>query len=217
MKKRIIASLLTASMLAAALAGCGGSTAQTADTSADAAGEAESAQGDPATVTEKETNVSATADADLSGTTITFWHSMSGVNGEALTALVDRFNEENTYGITVDAEFEGEYDDAINKLKSSMVGGSGPDLIQVYEIGTRFMIDSGWVIPMQELMDANGYDNPISCRILPLTTRSTTSSTPCRLIHPRRFSITIRICLMRRESPRCRRAWRGSMRLPTIL
>lgn len=53
MKKRIIASLLTASMLAAALAGCGGSTAQTADTSADAAGEAESAQGDPATVTEK--------------------------------------------------------------------------------------------------------------------------------------------------------------------
>ena len=90
MKKRIIASLLTASMLAAALAGCGGSTAQTADTSADAAGEAESAQGDPATVTEKETNVSATADADLSGTTITFWHSMSGVNGEALTALVDR-------------------------------------------------------------------------------------------------------------------------------
>ena len=68
---------------------------------------------------------------------------------EALTALVDRFNEENTYGITVDAEFEGEYDDAINKLKSSMVGGSGPDLIQVYEIGTRFMIDSGWVIPMQ--------------------------------------------------------------------
>lgn len=63
---------------------------------------------------------------------------MSGVNGEALTALVDRFNEENTYGITVDAEFEGEYDDAINKLKSSMVGGSGPDLIQVYEIGTRF-------------------------------------------------------------------------------
>lgn len=110
-------------------------------------------------MTEKETNVSAIADADLSGTTITFWHSMSGVNGEALTALVDQFNEENTYGITVDAEFEGEYDDAINKLKSSMVGGSGPDLIQVYEIGTRFMIDSGWVIPMQELMDANGYDN----------------------------------------------------------
>ena len=156
---RIIASLLTASMIAAAIAGCGGSTAQTAGYVRRRCREAGSAQGDPATVTEKETNVSATADADLSGTTITFWHSMSGVNGEALTALVDQFNEENTYGITVDAEFEGEYDDAINKLKSSMVGGSGPDLIQVYEIGTRFMIDSGWVIPMQELMDANGYDN----------------------------------------------------------
>lgn len=47
---------------------------------------------------------------------------MSGVNGEALTALVDRFNEENTYGITVDAEFEGEYDDAINKLNEQHGG-----------------------------------------------------------------------------------------------
>ncbi len=44
------------------------------------------------------------ADAsDVDGTTITFWHSMGGVNGEAMDTLVKKFNEENEYGITVDA------------------------------------------------------------------------------------------------------------------
>lgn len=156
MKKRVIASVLTVSMLAAALTGCGGN-AQTTGETADA--QAQTGENE-AEVAQAEGNTTASSgEPDLSGTTITFWHSMSGVNGEALTTLVDKFNAENEYGITVDAEFEGEYDDAINKLKSSMVGGSGPDLIQVYEIGTRFMIDSGWVIPMQELMDADGYDS----------------------------------------------------------
>ncbi len=31
----------------------------------------------------------------------------------------------------------------------------GADLVQVYEIGTRFMIESGWVVPMQEMVDAD--------------------------------------------------------------
>ena len=29
------------------------------------------------------------------GTTISFWHAMGGVNGEALDYLVNKFNEEN--------------------------------------------------------------------------------------------------------------------------
>ena len=72
--------------------------------------------------------------------------------------LVNKFNEENTDGITVEAVYQGEYDDTINKLKSAQIGNMGADLVQIYDIGTRFMIDSGWVIPMQELIDADGYD-----------------------------------------------------------
>ena len=96
--------------------------------------------------------------ADTNGTTITFWHSMGGVNGEAMDYLVNKFNEENTDGITVEAVYQGEYDDTINKLKSAQIGNMGADLVQIYDIGTRFMIDSGWVIPMQEMIDADGYD-----------------------------------------------------------
>lgn len=29
----------------------------------------------------------------------------------------------------------------------------GADLVQVYDIGTRFMIDSDWIVPMQSFMD----------------------------------------------------------------
>ena len=34
----------------------------------------------------------------------------------------------------------------------------GADLVQIYDIGTLFMIDSGWVIPMQDMIDSEGYD-----------------------------------------------------------
>lgn len=104
------------------------------------------------------TSFAAVDDSQLSGTTIEFWHSMGGVNGEALTYLIDKFNSENEYGITVNAEYQGEYDDAINKLKSAQIGNMGADLVQIYDLGTRFMIDSGWVVPMQDLIDASGFD-----------------------------------------------------------
>ena len=83
---------------------------------------------------------------------------MGGVNGEAIDTLVKKFNDENEYGITVDAQYQGEYDDSLNKLKSAQIGNMGADLVQVYEIGTRFMIDSGWIVPMQQMIDADSYD-----------------------------------------------------------
>lgn len=131
MKKKVIASMLALSMIAgtsSAVFAAENTTAEMADAS------------------------------DVDGTTISIWHSMGGVNGEALDTLVKQFNEENEYGITVDAQYQGEYDDSLNKLKSAQIGNMGADLVQVYEIGTRFMIDSGWIVPMQEMIDGDGYD-----------------------------------------------------------
>ena len=99
------------------------------------------------------------ADAsEVDKTTISFWHSMGGVNGQAIDTLVQKFNDENEYGITVEAEYQGSYDDALNKLKSAQIGNMGADLVQVYEIGTRFMIESGWIVPMQSMVNADEYD-----------------------------------------------------------
>ena len=150
------------------------------------------------------------------GASITFWHSMGGVNGEALEYLVNKFNSENTMGIQVEAQYQGEYDDAINKLKSAQIGNMGADLVQIYDIGTRFMIDSGWVVPMQELIDADGWDKTqIEPNIAAYYTVGDTlysmpfnSSTPC--------CTTTRICLTRRASHRRLRALGRSAGLPVI-
>ncbi len=144
-KKRFLAGALAASLALGLLAGCGGSASVTSASEAGGASEPGLIGDDFATL-------------DTTGTTITFWHSMGGVNGEAMTCLVDKFNAENEYGITVEAVYQGAYDDTINKLKSAQIGNMGADLVQIYDIGTRFMIDSGWVIPMQEMIDAAGYD-----------------------------------------------------------
>lgn len=89
---------------------------------------------------------------------IIFWHSMGGVNGEAINKMVADFNAAYEGQIQVEVQFQGDYDEAINKLKSASMGNMGADVVQIYDIGTRFMIDSGWIIPMQELIDADNYD-----------------------------------------------------------
>ena len=150
MRKRVITVVLAATMALSSLAGCGnGKTLeeQTASTGANSTQEGTDGEG------------FSMADAkDVEGTEISFWHSMGGVNGQAIDALVEKFNTENEFGLTVNAQYQGEYDDSLNKLKSAQIGNMGADLVQVYEIGSRFMIESGWITPMQEMIDADGYD-----------------------------------------------------------
>ena len=126
---KVLAGLLAAALVTVPLAGCGASQSAdtaTADTaSSAAASEAEAA----AALIGDDFNT-----LDTTGTKLTFWHSMGGVNGEAMTALVDKFNQENEYGITVEAVYQGSYDDAINKLKSAQIGNMGADLVQIYDI-----------------------------------------------------------------------------------
>lgn len=88
---------------------------------------------------------------------ITFWHSMGGKGGEAINKMVDDFNKTHP-NIKVTAQYQGTYDDALNKLKTSEQSKSGPDIMQVYDIGTKFMIDSGWTTPVQEFIDEDKFD-----------------------------------------------------------
>lgn len=133
------------------LAGCGGN--KTTETENKTEGKTEETQQTAGT---EEFSMADASEVD--GTEISFWHSMGGVNGQAIDTLVKKFNDENEYGITVKAQYQGEYDDSLNKLKSAQIGNMGADLVQVYEIGSRFMIESGWITPMQQMIDADSYD-----------------------------------------------------------
>jgi sn-glycerol 3-phosphate transport system substrate-binding protein len=88
---------------------------------------------------------------------ITFWHAVTGVQGDALAKMVDGFNKSQRT-IVVEAIFQGGYDDALAKLKTALASNSAPALIQIFDIGQRFMIDSGEVVPMQQFIDAEQYD-----------------------------------------------------------
>jgi sn-glycerol 3-phosphate transport system substrate-binding protein len=89
---------------------------------------------------------------------VTFWHSMDGKNGDALNSLIGKFNAAHQGKIKVSGVYQGKYDDAITAYKGAVQSNQTPSMIQVYDIGTRFMIDSKQAIPMQSFIDKDQLD-----------------------------------------------------------
>jgi sn-glycerol 3-phosphate transport system substrate-binding protein len=87
---------------------------------------------------------------------ITWWHAMSGVNGDAVKKIVDGFNGSQSK-IKVEAIFQGAYDDLLAKLNTALASNAAPALVQVYDIGQRYMYDSGQVVPMQAFIDRDKF------------------------------------------------------------
>ncbi|GIN57286.1 ABC transporter substrate-binding protein [Lederbergia ruris] len=102
-------------------------------------------------------DVSKPGEASQEKANISFWHAMSGDNGKALEEIVNKFNEQSD-SVEVKAIYQGSYDDLLNKLRA--VGGSSeaPAIVQVFEIGTKYMSESGFITPMQEFIDKDNFD-----------------------------------------------------------
>ena len=88
---------------------------------------------------------------------VTFWHAFSGTNGDVLQTLVNNYNK-SQQKVHVDAVFQGSYDDTIVKLRQAITTKTTPDIVQMYDIGTKFMIDSKAATPMQQFIDQDKYD-----------------------------------------------------------
>jgi len=88
---------------------------------------------------------------------IEFWHAMSGTGQESLDSIVKGFNDsQDKYEVV--AEFQGTYEESLTKLRG--VGGTkdAPAITQVFEVGTKYMIDSGYIEPIQSFIDKDNYD-----------------------------------------------------------
>ena len=83
---------------------------------------------------------------------VVFWHCFGGVIGEAVQRVIDGFNASQNE-IWVTGIFQGAYDDCLTKLKAAMPAGTGPDMFQMFELGTTFLVNSGWTIPFQEMLE----------------------------------------------------------------
>lgn len=147
MKRRKWMAAGLAAVMVLSLAACGGGS-----NSGDS-GETTAASGGGGTETKAEAS-GGSADGKIE---ITFWHAMGGVNGEATEAVVKAFNESQDE-IVVKSEYQGTYDDMITKLKATMQSGGMPDVCQMYDIGTKFMTDSGFAIPVQDMFETTGFD-----------------------------------------------------------
>jgi sn-glycerol 3-phosphate transport system substrate-binding protein len=88
---------------------------------------------------------------------IAFWHSMGGSNGEAINAMTKAFNDAQTKCVA-EAIFQGSYDDSLNKLKAGLQSKDVPAVVQLFDLGTRLMVDMGVVVPMQDFINKEKYN-----------------------------------------------------------
>lgn len=139
------------------LAACGGNgDEEVAAPETDDAVE-EDVEEEPDEEEEEEVGVRPDVDVPEDAIELDFWHAMGGELGEATEAIVDAFNDSQDE-IFVVPTFQGSYDDTYNSLLASFDGDNAPNIVQNFDLGAQTMIDTGRIVPAQDLMDLDGYD-----------------------------------------------------------
>ena len=88
---------------------------------------------------------------------IDFWHSETAAVEAALQSLIDRFNASQDE-VKVRLVYQGSSIEINLKLLNSMRGGDVPALVELSDVDTQIMVDSGGFTPVQQFIDAEEYD-----------------------------------------------------------
>lgn len=83
-------------------------------------------------------------------TKISFWHAMSAKRMPAVNRIVKGFNDTHP-DIKVEPQFSGKYKEVLGKAIAAARGGNPPHIVQIYEVGTQTMLDSGAIVPVFEI------------------------------------------------------------------
>ncbi|HWU38925.1 MAG TPA: extracellular solute-binding protein [Candidatus Acidoferrum sp.] len=85
---------------------------------------------------------------------IKLWHAMGGARYEAITKdIAEGFNKAYP-NYVIEPLFTGSYAETVTKGIAAIRAGDPPHILQVYEVGTQTMIDSGAIIPVTEVVKA---------------------------------------------------------------
>ncbi len=85
---------------------------------------------------------------DPTGQTITYWHQYQNdsAQGNTMAAIVDAFNKNNEWGITVDASFQGNYSTLQETISNGIISGELPNLVAGYaNAAASFALDKSTV------------------------------------------------------------------------
>ena len=88
---------------------------------------------------------------------ISFWHSMSSANEDALKKLTEKYNASQTK-VKVALKYQGTYDESLQKYVAGVRGGELPSMIQTEETAMQTMIDSKSIVPIGACVAAENYD-----------------------------------------------------------
>ena len=81
---------------------------------------------------------------------LTLWHAMGRVRRETLNALGDQFNAET--GISIDMEYQKNYESVLTNFLGALESGDVPDLAQIDSLFAKQVLDTGRVEPVEDLL-----------------------------------------------------------------
>ncbi|WP_280570868.1 sn-glycerol-3-phosphate ABC transporter substrate-binding protein UgpB [Chromohalobacter sp. 296-RDG] len=92
------------------------------------------------------------ASSAQANTEIAWWHAMGGALGDKVEQIAADFNaSQDTY--TVKPVFKGNYSETMTSAIAAFRADKGPDIVQIYEVGTATMMAAkGAIVPVYQLM-----------------------------------------------------------------
>jgi len=100
--------------------------------------------------------------------TITFWHAMSGSRLGVVESIIDSFNASQS-DYEVKPLFTGSYAETLTKYVAAYPTKTGPNMVQVYEVGTQTMIDSEAITPVYQIPEILGETWDWAQYVIPIT------------------------------------------------
>ena len=99
---------------------------------------------------------------DPSGQTVVYWHQYSDDSSQAntMTALIDDFNSNNEYGITVEAVHQGHYGTIEDLMNTAILSGELPNLVAGYANAVAGWANEGVVVDINLLLNSPAWGIP---------------------------------------------------------
>ena len=88
--------------------------------------------------------------------TINWWHAMRSARGKVVDTMIQKFNESQSEYVVVGTN-KGNYDEVMNAGVAAFRAKKQPHILQVFEVGTQTMMQSGAIYPVHKLMSEAGY------------------------------------------------------------
>ncbi len=95
--------------------------------------------------------------AQSNRTKIVFWNEMTGPAQTQLNEFVKEFNQSQSKYQVV-SQFEGNYNEAVQKILNTHGTDASPAVFQSMDISTSQIYHSGYTTPVQKFIDEDNYD-----------------------------------------------------------